>query len=338
MLKAIDPLLTPDLLYVLRAMGHGDEIAIVDANYPAQSAGPDVVRLDAADATRTLDAVLSVLPLDTFVAEACWRMEVVGERRRRAADLRGVSRHCRKARRPAVQDRKSRALRLLRAREPMFRDRRHGRAPVLRQHHSHQGRHSPGLRRRSEKPFDPAVAHEDLLGRRRARQSRHGHDVAHQHDDEARARAQADLADRRDMAARRAEQGRVGGKRILRLGDADRQIAVSGRLQFVELRADASVGGDVGGAVDLARDDARLLPQRRRVGVERAKRRAAKRPPARPRRARAPPRRPSRAPSGRRSPPWRRRSRRRNAGSARARRRCRRRSGSPRRRRRGRIS
>ena len=60
-------------------MGHGDEIAIVDANYPAQSAGPDVVRLDAADATRTLDAILSVLPLDTFVAEACWRMEVVGD-------------------------------------------------------------------------------------------------------------------------------------------------------------------------------------------------------------------------------------------------------------------
>ncbi len=78
MLKSIDPLLTPDLLYVLAAMGHGDEIAIVDANYPAQSAGPDVVRLDAADATRALDAVLSVLPLDTFVAEPCWLMAVVG--------------------------------------------------------------------------------------------------------------------------------------------------------------------------------------------------------------------------------------------------------------------
>ncbi len=79
MLKAIDPLLTPELLYALRAMGHGDEIAIVDANYPAQSAGPDVIRLDAADATRTLEAVLSVMPLDTFVPEACWRMEVVGQ-------------------------------------------------------------------------------------------------------------------------------------------------------------------------------------------------------------------------------------------------------------------
>ncbi|HEY1940557.1 MAG TPA: RbsD/FucU domain-containing protein [Roseiarcus sp.] len=79
MLKAIDPLLTPELLYALRAMGHGDEIAIVDANYPAQSAGPDVIRLDAVDATRALEAVLSVMPLDTFVPEACWRMEVVGQ-------------------------------------------------------------------------------------------------------------------------------------------------------------------------------------------------------------------------------------------------------------------
>ena len=76
MLKSIDPLLGPDLLYVLRSMGHGDELTIVDANYPAQSAGPDVIRLDV-DATRTLDAVLSVLPLDTFVPEACWRMQVV---------------------------------------------------------------------------------------------------------------------------------------------------------------------------------------------------------------------------------------------------------------------
>ena len=78
MLKNLDPLLTPDLLQVLRAMGHGDEIVLVDANYPAESAGAQVVRLDAADATRVLDAVLSVMPLDDFVPEACWRMQVVG--------------------------------------------------------------------------------------------------------------------------------------------------------------------------------------------------------------------------------------------------------------------
>ena len=78
MLKHIDPLLSPDLLAVLRAMGHGDDLAIVDANYPAKSAGPPVVRLDGIASTRALDAVLSVMPLDDFVPEAAWRMEVVG--------------------------------------------------------------------------------------------------------------------------------------------------------------------------------------------------------------------------------------------------------------------
>jgi L-fucose mutarotase len=79
MLRNIDPLLSPDLLYVLRAMGHGDEIVIVDANYPAESAGPQVIRLDALSATEALDVVLSVFPLDTFVPDACVRMEVVGK-------------------------------------------------------------------------------------------------------------------------------------------------------------------------------------------------------------------------------------------------------------------
>ena len=78
MLKNLDPVLTPDLLRILRAMGHGDDIAIVDAD-SAESSGPPVVRLDGVESTRALDAVLSVLPLDDFVPEACWRMEVVGE-------------------------------------------------------------------------------------------------------------------------------------------------------------------------------------------------------------------------------------------------------------------
>jgi L-fucose mutarotase len=79
MLKGIDPLLVPELIRALRAMGHGDEIAIVDANFPAESLGPPVVRLDGVSATAALDAVLSVLPLDDFVDEAAWRMEVVGD-------------------------------------------------------------------------------------------------------------------------------------------------------------------------------------------------------------------------------------------------------------------
>ena len=79
MLKNIPPILGPDLLYVLRAMGHGDEIAIVDANFPADSSGPQLIRLDGISATEVLDAVLTVMPLDTFVDEQAFGMEVVGE-------------------------------------------------------------------------------------------------------------------------------------------------------------------------------------------------------------------------------------------------------------------
>ena len=79
MLKGLDPLLSPDLLRALRAMGHGDNLVIVDANYPAESAGRPVLRFDGHPATAMLDAVLSVFPLDTFVPEAAWVMAVVGE-------------------------------------------------------------------------------------------------------------------------------------------------------------------------------------------------------------------------------------------------------------------
>src|SRR3954464_8633794 len=78
-LKNIDPLLSPELLSTLRAMGHGDELAIVDANYPAVSSGVPVIRLDAASTTQTLDAVLSVLPLDEFEPCAAFHMQVVGD-------------------------------------------------------------------------------------------------------------------------------------------------------------------------------------------------------------------------------------------------------------------
>lgn len=79
MLKNIDPILGPELLGTLRAMGHGDEIAIVDANFPAESAGPELIRMHGHEATRILDAVLSVMPLDEFVPDPAIRMEVVGD-------------------------------------------------------------------------------------------------------------------------------------------------------------------------------------------------------------------------------------------------------------------
>lgn len=78
MLKNIPPILGPDLLGILRAMGHGDELAIVDANYPADSAGPALIRLDGISATDALDAILTLMPLDDFVDEAAICMQVVG--------------------------------------------------------------------------------------------------------------------------------------------------------------------------------------------------------------------------------------------------------------------
>ena len=79
MLKGLDPLLSPELLSILRAMGHGDTIAIVDANFPAEAHARRLVRLDGQTTTRVLDAVLSVLPMDDFEAAAARRMEVVGQ-------------------------------------------------------------------------------------------------------------------------------------------------------------------------------------------------------------------------------------------------------------------
>ena len=85
MLKNIPPILGPDLLHVLRAMGHGDEIAIVDANYPGDSAGPELIRMDGISATDVLDAVLTLMPLDTFVPEPAIGMAVVDQPNSRVA-------------------------------------------------------------------------------------------------------------------------------------------------------------------------------------------------------------------------------------------------------------
>jgi L-fucose mutarotase len=83
MLKGIDPLLNADVLYALRAMGHGDDLIICDTNFPAASVAQetalgDLLRIDAS-AAEVIRAVLSVYPIDTFVDDAAARMEVVGD-------------------------------------------------------------------------------------------------------------------------------------------------------------------------------------------------------------------------------------------------------------------
>lgn len=77
MLKMLTVLHTPELLHILASMGHGDELAIVDCNFPAVSMSQRVVRLDGATLAEAVDACLQLLPLDTFVREPAIRMEQV---------------------------------------------------------------------------------------------------------------------------------------------------------------------------------------------------------------------------------------------------------------------
>jgi L-fucose mutarotase len=76
MLKGINPLLGGDLLKVLDDMGHGDQLLLVDRNYPAVSSGKPVVRLAGVGIVEAAEAILSVFPLDTFIDQPVERMEV----------------------------------------------------------------------------------------------------------------------------------------------------------------------------------------------------------------------------------------------------------------------
>ena len=84
MLKGIDPLLNADVLHALRSMGHGDELVICDANFPADTVAQETVygellRIDSVTSARAARAILSVFPLDSFVDQPASRMEVIGK-------------------------------------------------------------------------------------------------------------------------------------------------------------------------------------------------------------------------------------------------------------------
>ena len=84
MLKGLDNRLNADVLYALRAMGHGDTLVISDTNFPADSIARETVlgsllRMENLTCAQATEAVLSVFPLDTFVDDFAGRMEVVGD-------------------------------------------------------------------------------------------------------------------------------------------------------------------------------------------------------------------------------------------------------------------
>ncbi len=75
MLKNISPIISPELLKILMEMGHGDEIVIGDGNFPAASMAQRLVRLDGHGVPEILDAVLKLMPLDTYVESPVALME-----------------------------------------------------------------------------------------------------------------------------------------------------------------------------------------------------------------------------------------------------------------------
>ncbi len=84
MLKGLDPVLTPNLLWCLAAMGHGDDLALVDANHPASriaksTSSGRIIELPGIGMARAARAILSVLPIDDFTDDPVRRMLVVDD-------------------------------------------------------------------------------------------------------------------------------------------------------------------------------------------------------------------------------------------------------------------
>ena len=79
MLKGIPPIISPELLKALAEMGHGDRLVIADGNFPAESVGKNaiVIRADGHGVPEILDAVLTLIPLDSYVDKPVSLMEVV---------------------------------------------------------------------------------------------------------------------------------------------------------------------------------------------------------------------------------------------------------------------
>uniref|UniRef100_A0A9L0TQ78 L-fucose mutarotase n=1 Tax=Equus caballus TaxID=9796 RepID=A0A9L0TQ78_HORSE len=78
-LKGVPALLSPELLFALARMGHGDEIVLADVNFPTSSicrCGPEEIRADGLGIPQLLEAVLKLLPLDTYVESPAAVMEL----------------------------------------------------------------------------------------------------------------------------------------------------------------------------------------------------------------------------------------------------------------------
>lgn len=84
MLKGIDPVLSAEMLMVLMSMGHGDDILVCDVNHPASTIATAttygrLINMPGCEIPRAVEAILSLMPLDTFVTQPVKRMKVVGD-------------------------------------------------------------------------------------------------------------------------------------------------------------------------------------------------------------------------------------------------------------------
>ena len=84
MLKGLSPLLNADVLHALKSMGHGDRLVISDLNFPSDSVAREtrlgkILRMENCTAAQAIEAILSIMPLDSFIDDAAARMEIVGD-------------------------------------------------------------------------------------------------------------------------------------------------------------------------------------------------------------------------------------------------------------------
>ena len=84
MLKGIDQRLSAEIVHVLMLMGHGDDLVICDVNHPAVTIAKEttygaLVDMSGCNLLTAAEAILSLMPLDTFVSAPVARMQVVGD-------------------------------------------------------------------------------------------------------------------------------------------------------------------------------------------------------------------------------------------------------------------
>ncbi len=79
MLKGISSILSPDLLKLLREMGHGDEIVLADSNFPGASIAKRLVRADGLPIKVILEAILPLFVLDNYADPLTMMQAVPGD-------------------------------------------------------------------------------------------------------------------------------------------------------------------------------------------------------------------------------------------------------------------